>query len=93
MYHQLQQSESLRNELNAAKDELLQTREDAKTAALCSRLRDEHDSVIVRDLKDEITLLKSRTHTLQIQNEGLQHRLDLATINANRVCVFVNFFL
>lgn len=77
---ELRQAGLLRTELAAAKEELATAREDARAAAVQARLKNERGAMEAEEHARQMAELNSRIQTLQIQRDGLQHRLDLASI-------------
>ena len=81
---ELRQASLLRTELAAAKEELAAAREDARAAAVQARLKNERGTMEAEEQARLTAELNSRIQTLQIQRDGLQHRLDLASIATPR---------
>ena len=78
---ELRASAGLRAELAAAHDELRAVKEDARMAAVQARLKEEHATVVAGEQTRKVAELTSRIQTMRLQQDGLRHRLDLATIN------------
>ena len=78
--NELHQANALRKELDAAKEALSNEREEARMAAVQSRLQLEREAINVEEHKRQIAELQSKVQTLQLQNDGLKHRLELVNI-------------